>query len=163
MKITIVESTIEDVLDRDYPTRVFAGHLSQDEMRGVMRIMGGVYPRSELIEDDGIWIGAFSHHDDRPLLDEDGCINEDVEGHLRLYFTHADVDHFGLTLGGSAISLHDWASLAQIKPTSPTTEKGAVSVVIDPCHPLRASLWSLGDYLVSSCCGSVIWLIPKVN
>ena len=163
MKITVVESTIEDVLDRGHPTRVFAGHLSQDEMRGVMRIMGGVYPRSELIEDDGIWIGVFSHQDDRPLLDGDGCINEDVEGHLRLYFTHSNVDHLGFTFRGSRISLHDWALLTQIKPTSPTTEKGVVSVMIDVCHPLRSGLWCLDDYCVSSASGSVVWLIPKVD
>ena len=163
MKITIVESTLEHLRDDDYPTRVFAGHLSQDEMHGVMRVMGGTYPQSELIEDCGTWIGAFSNQDEVPLLDEDGCINSDVEAHLRLYFTHADVDHFGFTLGGSAMSLHDWSSLTQIKQTSPTTEKGAVSVVIDPVHPLRASLWSLDDYRVSSACGSVIWLIPKAN
>jgi hypothetical protein len=56
--------------------------------------------------------------------------------------------------------LCDWVKQAQILPTSPTTERGAVSVVIDPIHPLRASLWCLDDYRVSSACGSVIWLIP---
>ena len=163
MKITVVESTLEHSRDDDYPALFFAGHLSQDEMRGVMRIMGGTYPLSELIEDRGTWIGAFSNQDEVPLLDEDGCINDDVEAHLRLYFTHSNVDHLGFTFGGSEMSLRDWESLTQIKPTSPTTENGAVSVVIDVCHPLRAGLWRLGDYRVSSASGSVVWLIPKMD
>lgn len=59
--------------------------------------------------------------------------------------------------------LSEWTDYTGIKPTSPTTEKKAVSVVIDVCNSARAELWHLDDYKVSSACGVVIWLVPSGN
>jgi hypothetical protein len=49
-----------------------------------------------------------------------------------------------------------------ILPTHPTTEKGAVSVILykEP-HQNQSELWHLDDYTVSSVSGVVVWLVPK--
>lgn len=56
--------------------------------------------------------------------------------------------------------LSDWCKQHNIQATSPTSERSAVSVVVDQTHPGRSDLFHLDDYTVSSCCGIVIWLIP---
>lgn len=58
------------------------------------------------------------------------------------------------------MNLKDWTKLTNIKPTTPTTEMGAVSVVIAHENPHRPELWRLSDYNVSSACGVVVWLLP---
>jgi len=68
--------------------------------------------------------------------------------------------HLASRLAGSDPSLADWAAESGIKPTAPTTERGAVSVTIDPADPTRAGLWRLSDYTVSTSSGSVVWLVP---
>ena len=57
------------------------------------------------------------------------------------------------------MSLAEWAKKNGIYPTHPTTEKGAVSVVIDSGK--HTGLWSLTDFEVSSVSGSVVWLVPR--
>jgi len=59
------------------------------------------------------------------------------------------------------MSLHEWAETSGVLPTYPTTETGAVSVVLDHSHPDRAALWRLSDYAVSTVSGPVIWLVPR--
>lgn len=61
-----------------------------------------------------------------------------------------------------SITLAEWSKETGILPTHPTTEKQAVSVVIDHMHDGRSNdLWRLSDYVVSSCCGIVVWLLPR--
>lgn len=59
------------------------------------------------------------------------------------------------------MKLSDWSTLTGILGTHPTTEYGAVSVIVDVKHPDRWQLWTLDDYAVSSCCGVVVWLVPR--
>jgi hypothetical protein len=59
------------------------------------------------------------------------------------------------------MTLADWTALTGVLPTHPTTERGAVSVVMGPNEPHVAELWHLADYAVSSRCGAVVWLVPK--
>ena len=94
MKITIVESTIEGLRDEDHPVRVIAGHLTKDEIKKVMHDHGCAYPQSALIDDDGCWIGVFSNQEDDAIIDKDGYINTDVEGDLRLIFTHSEIESY---------------------------------------------------------------------
>lgn len=58
------------------------------------------------------------------------------------------------------MNLKQWSEAAEILPTCPTTEKEAVSVVVDHNNPHRKLLWDLSDYVVTSVCGIVIWLRP---
>lgn len=60
-------------------------------------------------------------------------------------------------------TLAQWTEQTGIKPTTPTTERAAVSVVVghENCH--RPGLWDLKDYKVSSSCGVVVWLVPHVD
>lgn len=58
------------------------------------------------------------------------------------------------------ISLEEWVRRSGIQPTTPTTETGAISVVIDHYHLERQQLWRLTDYKVSSVAGVVVWLTP---
>ena len=58
-------------------------------------------------------------------------------------------------------TLAQWAADARVFPTHPTTEHGAVSVVIHHTHPLRRELWRLADYCVSTVSGPVVWLTPR--
>lgn len=59
------------------------------------------------------------------------------------------------------MTLADWTALSGIKPTHPTTEKGAVSVCSNSMgNPYHAELWRLSDYKVSSVSGPVVWLVP---
>lgn len=57
------------------------------------------------------------------------------------------------------MKLNDWENLTGILPTHPTTEKGAVSVVVADGHHKRM-LWNLSDYKVSTVSGPVVWLVP---
>lgn len=59
------------------------------------------------------------------------------------------------------MTLKMWCDFTDILPTTPTTEKGAVSVIIDQFHPMRKELFWLEDYLVSTCAGIVVWLLPR--
>lgn len=61
------------------------------------------------------------------------------------------------------MTLAQWCRSADVKPTHPTTERGAVSLIYDLHHsyPLYADLWCLSDYCVSSVSGPVVWLVPK--
>jgi hypothetical protein len=59
------------------------------------------------------------------------------------------------------ITLAEWCTRTQVLPTHPTTERGAVSVVLDHTHPGRSDLWHLADYVVSSVSGVVVWLLPR--
>ena len=68
-----------------------------------------------------------------------------------------------LSIGVPSMKLQEWVELSHIKPTHPTTEVQAVSVVIDYKNPHRTELWGLEDFAVSSACGLVIWLIPRNN
>ena len=57
------------------------------------------------------------------------------------------------------MTLREWSEKTGILPTHPTTEQGAVSVVLRFDHPDRLELWKLTDYKVSSA-GIVVWLRP---
>ena len=59
------------------------------------------------------------------------------------------------------MTLREWSEANGILATHPTTERGAVSVVVDINHPQRSDLWVLSDYHVSTVSGPVIWLVPK--
>lgn len=59
--------------------------------------------------------------------------------------------------------LQQWSEVSGILPTYPTTEKRAVSVVVDHDNQHRKSLFNLADYAVSTCAGAVIWLVPVVR
>ena len=58
------------------------------------------------------------------------------------------------------MNLKEWSEKSGILPTYPTTEREAVSVVVDHQNPHRKLLWDLTDYVVTSDCGVVIWLRP---
>lgn len=58
-------------------------------------------------------------------------------------------------------ALAQWSTRTGILPTHPTTERGAVSVVVDHKHEARPDLWHLTDYGVSSVSGIVVWLLPR--
>jgi hypothetical protein len=60
------------------------------------------------------------------------------------------------------MTLKEWCATMNILPTHPTTEKGAVSVILykEP-HQNQSELWHLDDYTVSSVSGVVVWLVPK--
>ena len=57
----------------------------------------------------------------------------------------------------------EWSKLTGILPTHPTTERQAISVIIDLKHPNYPDLFHLTDYVVSSVCGIVIWLVPTLR
>jgi hypothetical protein len=65
------------------------------------------------------------------------------------------------------VTLSDWCRLTNIKPTHPTTERGAVSLfstITD--HAERSThteLWHLDDYVVCSVSGPVVWLVPSTR
>ena len=59
------------------------------------------------------------------------------------------------------MTLNQWCEMSGVKPTHPTTERGAVSVIVDQFDEARRELFWLSDYVVSSCCGIVIWLLPR--
>lgn len=59
------------------------------------------------------------------------------------------------------MNLKEWSEKTGIRFTSPTTEKGAVSVLISEYYPEYNLLWNLSDYYVSSVAGIVVWLVPK--
>lgn len=57
----------------------------------------------------------------------------------------------------------DWSKRTGILPTHPTSETGAISVIsYSSLTPHHADLWHLDDYTVSSVCGSVVWLMPRI-
>lgn len=58
------------------------------------------------------------------------------------------------------MTLKEWCDKTGILPTHPTSETGAVSVVMDFADLWTDELWHLDDYKVSSVAGSVIWLVP---
>jgi hypothetical protein len=59
------------------------------------------------------------------------------------------------------MTLHDWCQLTDQKPTHPTTECGAVSVICSPGNPHRPLLWGLADFRVDSYSHGVVWLLPR--
>ena len=58
-------------------------------------------------------------------------------------------------------TLKEWSEITGIKPTTPTTETKAISVIVDHLDEFRVDLWRLIDYNVSSVNGIVIWLTPR--
>lgn len=56
------------------------------------------------------------------------------------------------------MTLNEWCKRCGVKPTHPTTEAGAVSVIISFPH---WGLYHLDDYVVSSVSGPVVWLVPR--
>jgi hypothetical protein len=58
------------------------------------------------------------------------------------------------------MTLSEWSKLTGILPTHPTTERGAVSVIVTYQDARHNDLWHLTDYKVSSVSGPVIWLVP---
>jgi hypothetical protein len=64
-----------------------------------------------------------------------------------------------------AMTLADWTEIAGILPTTPTTECGAVSLVIDDFHPCFRDLWKLADYRLDSTYRRrdivIVWLLPR--
>jgi len=62
------------------------------------------------------------------------------------------------------MTLKDWSDKHGILPTHPTTEHGAVSLIVgagNAVQHIRVELFHLLDYVVSSACGIVIWLVPR--
>lgn len=59
------------------------------------------------------------------------------------------------------MTLKEWCDKSGILPTHPTTERGAVSVILDHSNPHRPELWRLDDYAVSSVSAVVVWLLPR--
>lgn len=59
------------------------------------------------------------------------------------------------------MTLKEWCQQANVKPTHPTTERQAVSLIATEKKPNFTQLWNLDDYAVSSRCGIVLWLVPK--
>lgn len=47
-----------------------------------------------------------------------------------------------------------------VSPTPPTTERGAVSVIVDVSHPDHWRFYKLSDYAVSTRSGPLMWLVP---
>lgn len=49
-----------------------------------------------------------------------------------------------------------------VLPTHPTTERQAISVIVDQVsqRKIRADLFHLADYKVSTVSGPVLWLVP---
>jgi hypothetical protein len=58
------------------------------------------------------------------------------------------------------MNLHEWCRRSDPGPTHPATERGAVAVQAVRHSPRRQLLWRLSDFVVSSVCGSVVWLVP---
>lgn len=58
-------------------------------------------------------------------------------------------------------SLQQWSEDTGIKPTTPTTECQAVSLVISESNRRLRELYRLTDYAVSSRSGAVVWLTPR--
>jgi hypothetical protein len=61
------------------------------------------------------------------------------------------------------MNLHEWCRLSDTGPTHPATERGTVAVRADRHSPHRQLLWRLSDFVVSSDCGSVVWLVPTLR
>lgn len=59
------------------------------------------------------------------------------------------------------MTFSEWCNRVGVKPTHPTTERGAVSFVRPANCPMWSELFHLSDYTVSSVCGAVVWLVPK--
>ena len=55
------------------------------------------------------------------------------------------------------MKLAEYCEARGIKPTHPTTEKGAVSCFADE---VDHDAWHLSDYVVSSIMAGVIWFVP---
>ena len=58
------------------------------------------------------------------------------------------------------MNLQEWCRLTDTGPTHPATERGAVAVQPDRHSPHHQLLWRLSDFVVSSVCESVVWLVP---
>lgn len=74
------------------------------------------------------------------------------------YFRH---DEDCRIVGQWKRTLAQWSKRYGILPTTPTTEKQAVSVIVNPDSEDKIDLFQLSDYAVSSVCGVVIWLVPR--
>lgn len=61
------------------------------------------------------------------------------------------------------MTLDQWCKQAGVLPTHPTTETGAVSVLVGKDTPCLSALWCLEDFVVRSRAGVVVWLAPKTN
>jgi hypothetical protein len=62
------------------------------------------------------------------------------------------------------MNLKEWCSSVGVIPTTPTTERGAVSFTFDVTAIDPTMLWflyHLTDYAVSSVTGPVVWLVPR--
>lgn len=59
------------------------------------------------------------------------------------------------------MTLDEWVANYGALPTTPTTERGAVSLTIRPNQAGYKLLWQLADYTVSSITGPIVWLLPK--
>jgi hypothetical protein len=62
------------------------------------------------------------------------------------------------------MTLAEWTKESGILPTHPTTEKGAVSVIVATISPHYRALWTLDDYAVDSSFErfgiEIVWLLP---
>ena len=62
------------------------------------------------------------------------------------------------------MTLAQWKSRTGILPTHPTTERGAVSMIVADVGLTTTQLmelWRLEDYAVSSVSGPIVWLVPR--
>jgi hypothetical protein len=63
------------------------------------------------------------------------------------------------------MTLADWTALTGVLPTHPTTEHGAVSVVVATQAPHFHDLWKLADFKVVTRFQrgdtSLVWLLPR--
>jgi hypothetical protein len=58
------------------------------------------------------------------------------------------------------MTLKEFCTRHKIHPCPPTTETGAVTLIVPVEHPDHWQLWHLSDYHVSTRSGPVVWLVP---
>lgn len=92
MKLTIVQFTLEGLVDTDRPPRVFQDHLDKEQCTKLAAGYGSDYPVCALVKCENEKATFYANYSNVAdcKFDEDGAVNEDDKGHLEVWFYHTE-------------------------------------------------------------------------
>lgn len=93
MKFTIVQFALEGLVDDDHRPRVFQGHLDKEQCTKLAREYGSGYPAMALVEcneTEGAAFYANYSNEENPPRNPDWTIERPSQGHLEVWFYHAE-------------------------------------------------------------------------
>ena len=94
MQITVVQFSIEGLVDDDYPPIVIEGHLTLEQATDRARAYGWGYPYCCCVACDGHPHAAFYanySNEENPPTNDDGTVEAPSQGHLEVWFFHTEV------------------------------------------------------------------------